>query len=76
MQISRLFDEYWIHETCLETQTCTLVMLLTTLARLFEHFCQHRFRSITCYAASKAFLSRLFSAAMMEALLLPSYART
>jgi hypothetical protein len=76
MQISRLFDEYWIHETCLETQTITLVMLLTTLARLFEHFCQHRFRSITCYAASKTFLSRFFLAVMMEALLLPSYART
>jgi hypothetical protein len=54
MQISGLFDEYWIHERLLETQPRSLMMLLKTLVKLFEHIIQHRFRSITCYAASNA----------------------
>src|SRR5262245_51062147 len=67
MQISCLFDKYRIHKRRLETQPCTLLMLLKTLVKHIEHIIQHLYRSITCYAASNAFLSRFFSAAMMEA---------
>jgi hypothetical protein len=47
------------------------MMLLKTLVKLFEHIIQHRFRSITCYAALNSFLLRTFAAAMMEAFQLP-----
>ena len=43
MQISRLFDKYWIHENFLKTQPHTFMMLVKTLAKLFEHVVQHPF---------------------------------
>ena len=56
MQISRLFDKYWIHENFLRTQPHSYMMLVKTLAKLFEHVVQHPFRSITGWAASDPFL--------------------
>ena len=36
MQISRLFDEYWIHENFSKTQTHSCLILVKTLAKLLR----------------------------------------
>ena len=56
MQISRLFDKYRIHDNFLRTQPHSRLMLVKTLAKLFEHVVQHPFCSITGYATSDPFL--------------------
>jgi len=43
MQISRLFDKYWIHENFSDTQPHSYMMLVKTLGKLIEHVCQHPF---------------------------------
>ena len=43
MQISCPFDKYWIHKDILKTQPHSFVMLVKTLAKLFEHVVQHPF---------------------------------
>jgi hypothetical protein len=43
MQISRLFDKYWIHDNFSATQTHSFMMLVKTLTKLFEHVVQHPF---------------------------------
>ncbi len=43
MQISGLFDPYRIHDNFLNTQPHSHMMLVKTLAKLFEHGFQHPF---------------------------------
>jgi ribosomal protein S15P/S13E len=43
MQISRLFDKYWIHENFSDTQPHSYMMLVKTLGKLIEHVIQHPF---------------------------------
>ena len=43
MQISCLYDKYWIHDNFSVTQTHSILMLVKTLAKLNEHVVQHPF---------------------------------
>ena len=67
MQISRLFDKYWIHENFLKTQPHSRLMLVKTLTKLFEHGVQHPFAPLQARPLRILFFMKDLAAAMVEA---------
>lgn len=66
MQISRLFDKYWIHENFSVTQPYSRLMLVKTLTKLFEHVVQHPFAPLQAKPLQILFM-KVLAAAMVEA---------